>query len=151
MSRISGYVDEDIGKNSNYVDYHHPKGKQFEIEHIWADKFERHSDEFEQEIDFNNWRNSIGALILVPNGTNQAYKDAEYREKLKHYVKENTYAQTLCEAFYEKNPNFLNSDTIQKMKFRPHPEFKKRDIEERTQLVQRICEEIWSTDHYLRG
>ena len=26
LSRISGYVDELIGKNSNYVDYHHPKG-----------------------------------------------------------------------------------------------------------------------------
>ena len=51
----------------------HAKGKQFEIEHIWANKFEEHTDEFEQINDFQEWRNSIGALILLPQGTNQCY------------------------------------------------------------------------------
>ena len=44
-------------------------GKPYEIEHIWADKFERHKDEFEQIVDFRRWRNKIGALILIPKGT----------------------------------------------------------------------------------
>lgn len=112
LSRISSYVDNLVGKDTNYVLYHHPKGRQFEIEHIWGNKFEEHKAEFEQKEDFQEWRNSIGALILLPNGTNQSFNSDKYEHKLKHYIKENTYAQTLHSDYYEKNPNFLNSSVV---------------------------------------
>ncbi len=149
LSRISGYVDELIGKSSNYVSYHHPKGKQFEIEHIWGDKFDEHRDEFDQENDFQEWRNTIGALILLPNGTNQSFSSDKYNDKLEHYIKENTYAQTLHPSYYTKNPNFLKSQAINELGFKPHSNFKKQDIEERTKLVQRLCEQLWSVDYYV--
>lgn len=148
LSRISGYLDAEIGKSSDYVSYHHPIGKQFEIEHIWGDKFEEHRDEFEQENDFKKWRNNIGALILLPNGTNQSFNSDNYEDKIEHYIKENTYAQTLHEKFYKKNPNFLNSQTIKDLGFKHHDNFKKSDVVERNKLVQRICEQIWSTNHF---
>ena len=148
LSRISGYLDELIGKSSNYVSYQHPKGKQFEIEHIWGNKFEEHKGEFDQENDFQYWRNSIGALILLPNGTNQSFNSDKYRYKVKHYIKENTYAQTLNQSYYEKNPNFLKSRSIKDLKFKAHSSFKKQDIEERRELVKRICEQLWSTDYF---
>ena len=149
LSRISGYVDELIGKSSNYVSYHHPKGKQFEIEHIWGDKFDEHRNEFDQENDFQEWRSTIGALILLPNGTNQSFSSDKYNDKLEHYIKENTYAQTLHPSYYTKNPNFLKSQSIKDLGFKPHSNFKKQDIEERTELVQRICEQLWSVDYYV--
>ena len=62
LSRITSYLDILIGKDTSYATYHHPSGKQFEIEHIWANKFKDHEDEFDQEGDFQSWRNSIGAL-----------------------------------------------------------------------------------------
>ena len=148
LSRISSYIDQKIGKSTTYVNYHHPKGKQFEIEHIWANDFESHRDEFEQEGDFQDWRNSIGALILLPNGTNQSFNSDKYEDKLEHYLKENTYAQTLHPAYYQKNPNFLKSESIAELEFKSHPTFKKDDIDERQQLVQRICEQLWSTDYF---
>ena len=148
LSRISGYVDELTGKSSNYVSYHHPKGKQFEIEHIWANKFDEHKDEFDQENDFQSWRNSIGALILLPNGTNQSFSSDKYKDKIEHYIKENTYAQTLHPSYYEKNPNFLKPQLIRDLNFKAHSDFKKQDIEERKKLVQRICEQLWSTDYF---
>ena len=95
------------GKTTTYVTYHHPNGRQFEIEHIWGDKFKQHKDEFEQENNFQNWRNSIGALLLLPNGTNQSFTSDKYADKLEHYLKENTFAQTLHPKFYNKNPNFI--------------------------------------------
>lgn len=148
LSRISTYVDSLASKDTNYVSYHSPKGKQFEIEHIWGDKFEEHKYEFEQKEEFQEWRNSIGALILLPNGTNQSFSSDKYENKLKHYLKENTYAQTLHPTYYEKNPNFLNSNVVSKLKFMPHNTFKKRDIMKREQLIQRICERIWDTDYF---
>lgn len=148
LSRISSYIDILVGKDNNYVSYHHPNGKQYEIEHIWGNKFRQHRDEFDQEGDFNTWRNSIGALVLLPNGTNQSFSSDKYKVKLKHYLKENTYTQTLHPSYYEKNPNFLKSDLIWELDFKPHPEFKKKDIVERKELVQRICEQLWSTEYF---
>lgn len=148
LSRISSHIDNLVGKDTNYTTYHHPNGKQFEIEHIWANKFEEHTDEFEQINDFQEWRNSIGALILLPQGTNQSFNSDKYEDKIEHYIKENTYAQTLHSTYYAKNPNFLNSKQVQTLNFKAHPQFRKDDIEDRQKLVQRICEQIWSTDYF---
>lgn len=149
LSRISSYIDNIIGnENVNYAYYHHPKGKQFEIEHIWGNNFEMHKYEFEQENDFQLWRNSIGALLLLPNGTNQSFKDESYENKLPHYLKQNTFAQTLHKEYYKKNPNFLNSKEIKELNFSYHEQFNKNDITERQKLVKRICEKIWSIDYF---
>ncbi len=148
LSRISSYLDLLVGKGNDYVSYHHPNGKQYEIEHIWGNKFNEHRDEFEQEWDFQEWRNSIGALILLPNGTNQSFTSDRYVDKVNHYLKENTYAQTLNSQYYVKNPNFTNSDLIKQLNFKPHSEFKKKDIKERKALVKQICEHLWSTKYY---
>ena len=148
LSRISSYVDHIVGKDTTYVTYYHPNGKQFEIEHIWANKFEEHKDEFDQITDFQEWRNSVGALILLPQGTNQSFNSDKYEDKLEHYIKENTYAQTLHPAYYSKNPNFLKSETVQQLGFREHSQFKKYDIIERKKLVQRLCEKLWSEEYF---
>ncbi len=148
LSRITSYVDNLVGKSTLYGDYHHPKGKQFEIEHIWSNKFEEHRDEFEQEKDFEFYRNSLGDLILLPNGTNQSFGSDKYEDKLEHYIKENTYAQTLHPLCYSKNPNFLKSDKVKQLGFKSYEHFKCEDIESREQLVKRLCEQIYSTDYY---
>ena len=149
LSRISAHLDHAIGENREYHDYHHPtEGRKFQIEHIWADKFEEHRDEFEQESDFREWRNSIGALILLPSGTNQSFNSDRYEDKLQHYLRENTYAKTLHPKFYEKNPNFLKAPQVQELNFKAHSEFRKADLEERQDLVKQLCEQIWSVDWY---
>jgi len=148
LCRITSYLDNLIGKDTTYVTYHHPNGKQFEIEHIWANKFEQHRDEFEQLNDFSRWRNFIGALILLPHGTNQSFNSDKYEDKKEHYLKENTYAQTLHPTYYSKNPNFLKSEIVQELDFKSHSEFKKEDITDRLKLVQRICEKLWSVDYF---
>ena len=90
LSRLSGYVDQLAGENTNFVHYFHKgEGKPFEIEHIWSQHFDEHKDEFEQLHDFEEYRNRIGALVLLPRGTNQSYGDKPYEVKKAHYVKEN--------------------------------------------------------------
>lgn len=148
LSRVSSYVDNLVGKDTTYVTYHHPNGKQFEIEHIWANKFEEHTDEFDQKNDFQEWRNSVGALILLPQGTNQSFNSDKYEDKLERYLRENTYAQTLHPAYYSQNPNFLKSQTVQQLGFKAHPQFKKHDIGERRNLLQLLCEKLWSEEYF---
>lgn len=147
LSRISSFVDNGLGnKDKNYLSYFNPKGKPYEIEHIWADKFEEHKDEFDQTDTFQEWRNSIGALLLLRHGTNQSYKDASYEIKLQHYIKTNNFAKSLNELFYKNNPNA--KEFIDKFGFKAHTHFKKVDIKDREELVKRICEDIWNTNYF---
>jgi hypothetical protein len=100
--------------------------------------------EFTDKNDFVEWRNSLGALVLLPNGTNQSYNAKPYAEKIVHYQKENLLVQSLCPLTYQNNPNFTNWAKARSLKFVPHPDFKKADILLRQSLYQKICEDIWA-------
>ena len=144
LARVTSYIEKETGMDSSFAKYfYNDGGKPYEIEHIWADKFERHKDEFEQIVDFKKWRNFIGALVLLPKGSNQSYNDLEYSSKMPHYIKENLLAQSLCEMTYKNNPNFLNMAKNCELDFRSHTQFKKSDIKERTKLLEQIAEKIW--------
>jgi uncharacterized protein with ParB-like and HNH nuclease domain len=145
LSRMTSFVEQKAGLNSSFEKYfHNSDGKPFEIEHIWADKFREHKDEFEQEWEFQESRNKLGGLILLPRGTNQSFSAKPYPDKLKHYIKENILAQSLCELNYKNNPNFLNMIRQMGWTFKAHDQFKKKDIEERQELYKTICEQIWA-------
>lgn len=145
LCRICSYLDKQCGIDNTFNYYHKPDGKKYEIEHIWANKYERHVDEFDQKTDFENCRNHIGDLVLLPKGTNQSYGDKDYKEKLTHYVKENLLVQSLTTLAYQSNPNFLNMIKDNDLPFKPHPEFKQKDIVERQKLYEEICKKIWGS------
>ena len=145
LSRVSGFIDEQSGINSNFVTYYeNPASKPFEIEHIWADKFEEHRDEFDHESEFHNMRNHLGDLVLLPRGTNQSYNAKAYAKKQPHYIKENLLVKSLCALAYDNNPNFVQMAQRFDLPFRAHDVFNKADIEERQALYQAICERIWA-------
>lgn len=145
LSRMTAWVERQAGMSTNFVTYYWPEqGKPFEVEHIWADKFVRHSDEFQQEHEFNAYRNRIGDLVLLPKGTNQSYGDMTYEEKLQHYIKENLLVKSLCRLAYENNPNFVHLKQGLGLPFRDHETFKKQDLDTRQQLYRAICERIWN-------
>ena len=147
LSRITSFIEQKTGLNTSFEKYYYnPGGKPFEVEHIWADKFIAHNDEFEQESDFQEYRNRLGALVLLPRGTNQSYGDKPYEKKINHYVKENLLIQSLCDLTYQNNPNFLSMKNSLNLPFKAHPDFKKTDIKERQSLYQDICELIWGNN-----
>lgn len=149
LARITSYLDELTGRPTNYETYQSMAGKPFEIEHIWADKFDQHRDEFDQQNDFKWWRNYVGALLLLPRGTNQSFSSDSYKSKLKHYLKENIWAQTLHPDFYEKNPNFMKNETIQDFGLFAQTSFNKESISSRVKAIKNICESLWNVEYYI--
>ena len=145
LARITNHIERKCGVQSNFEDYV-SKGisKPFEIEHIWANRFKEHRDEFAQESEFDNFRNNIGALILIPGGFNQSYGDLPYGEKLPQYFGQNMLAKTLSHECYKNNPSFIKYMEESKLPFKSHEHFKKPDLLERQKLYQKICEEIWN-------
>jgi len=144
LSRITGFVEQQSGASTNFSTYFvSPGTKPYEVEHIWADKFDEHQDEFKQRHELDNYRNRIGDLMLLPQGTNQSYGAMPYGEKLGHYLKENLLVKSLHPKAYENNPNFLRMVQKLGLKFKAHKSFSKSDIEDRQALIQSLCEAIW--------
>lgn len=149
LARITAHIERNSGMQSSFETYLSKEiEKPFEIEHLWANKMEYHADEFTDKQEFDDWRNSFGALILVPEGFNQSYNADKYESKLPHYYSQNLLARSLNPQCYEKNPSFLQYVEKSKLHFKAHTQFKKQDVLDRQNLYQKICEEIWNVNGY---
>jgi hypothetical protein len=149
LSRMTSFIETETGMSSSFDKYYYnTNGKPFEVEHIWQDIFEDFRDEFDQLSEFQDFRNKIGGLLLLPRGTNQSFGKLPYGQKLPHYQRENLLAQTLAESTYQNNPNLRSMITRHDLPFRAHKEFKKQDLNACQELYKRICEEIWSLEEF---
>ena len=145
LCRITSYIEEQSGMGNNFKKYMlNPGGKPFEIEHIWSDHFERHTGEFQHPEEFIRFRNKIGDLVLLPNGTNQSFSDMSEDEKITHYIKENLLAGSLCPELYSRNPNFTNFVNDHSLQFKTYAHFDKASIEDRCALYAQITKLIWT-------
>src|SRR5258707_7558780 len=81
LSRITGFIEQQSGASTDFSTYFvSPGTKPYEVEHIWADKFDEHRNEFDQRHEFENYRNRIGDLVLLPPGTNPSYRAMSYAQ-----------------------------------------------------------------------
>lgn len=58
LARMTAWLDGELGKQITFIDYTDRGRKHpFEVEYIWANHFDRHTDEFETSHDFDEHRN----------------------------------------------------------------------------------------------
>lgn len=144
LQRITHHIEEQSEYPTSLSEYvTSSKKNPYEIEHLWADNYDNHKDEFENENEFSDFRNRLGALLLLPKSRNSSYNAKPYNEKLKHFTKENLLALSLHPDAYKHNSGFMRYIEEAGLKFRHHPEFKKQDVLERQKLYRNIGEEIW--------
>jgi len=144
LARFTSFLEEQSGLPSHFSEYVQRRGKGgYEVEHIWANHPEQHKDEFDHAADFQEYRNRIGGLLLLPKSFNTSFGDLPYNEKRAHYRGQNLLAQTLCADTYERNPGFQRFLDRSTLDFRPYEKFGKGEIEQRTKLYQKLAETIW--------
>lgn len=153
LARITAMLEQWAADISDYAQ-HYKEYAKYEIEHIWADKYNEHSHnaEFESKESFQEFRNRIGGLLLLHKSDNASYNDKPYSGsdgKLNFYYGQNLLAKSLHEKCYDNNPKFLRLINERNLPFMPHPEFKKSDLEKRQALYLQIAEQIWNPDHLL--
>ena len=148
LARMTAWIEKGCDTGVGFAEYVDRKRKYpFEVEHIWADKYKRDGDEFDNPHDFAEERDRFGGLLLLPKEFNAAFGDAQYGRKLPHYFRQNLLAASLNPLAYEKNPSFVRFRNETGLPFKAHPEsFKKSDIEERQVLYRQICEQVWSPE-----
>lgn len=150
LARLTNFVETQSGLPSRYLDYVSEGKTRFEVEHIWADHPERHVDEFGHAADFSEHRNRIGGLLLLPKSFNASYGDLTYEAKLPHYNTQNLLARSLHPQCYEHNPGFLQFKDQSGLPFVPLAQFKKADIEARSELYRKMAERIWCPEDLLK-
>ena len=84
------------------------RSRPFEIEHIWANHYNRFKDWFAHPSDFETERNMLGGLLLLQRGVNQSIGDATYEAKRDAYLSnsENLLARSLHPLAYQNLPSF---------------------------------------------
>ncbi|HOC57131.1 MAG TPA: DUF262 domain-containing protein [Verrucomicrobiota bacterium] len=144
LARMTAFVEVQSGLPNHFVEYVAEGKNRYEIEHIWANHPEHHAEEIPDASDFDNWRNSIGGLLLLPKSFNASYGDLPYAEKLEHYNGQNLLARSLHQNCYDHDPGFLKFVQQSGLPFKPLPQFKKDDLEARQQLYHKVAEAIWN-------
>jgi hypothetical protein len=145
LARMTDFVETRAGMPSRYVDYSKRGGRDgFEIEHIWANHHDRHTDEFDHPSDFSEYRNRIGDLLLLPKSFNASFGDLPYADKRDHYNSQNLLARSLHEKAYDHNPGFLRFVEQTGLPFQAHAGFRKVDLDDRQELYRLLAEQIWS-------
>ena len=150
LARLTDYVETQSGQPSRYVEYSQRGGGGYEIEHVWANHYQRHQDEFTHPSEFQEYRNRIGGLVLLPKSFNASYGDLPYHEKREHYLGQNLLARSLHEKAYDHNPGFAHFLEVSGLSFTPRREFKKADLDARQDLYMKLAEQIWSPDRLMR-
>jgi hypothetical protein len=146
LARMTDTLERASGMPSHYTDYVNWTGDRrnpFEVEHIWADHPERHRDEFSHPADFDDYRNHIGDLLLLPKKFNASYGDLPYAKKYPHYFGQNLLAKSLNEQCYEHHTGFVNFVRRTGLPFQAHLQFKKADLDARQELYIALAKYTW--------
>lgn len=144
LARLTNHITVASGQASNYIELTNGAKVRYEVEHIWANHYERHIGEFPQSADFARHRNRIGDLLLLPKQFNGSFNDDTYAAKRPHYFGQNLLAASLDQQAYEKNPGFLAYLKGSGLPFKPYDEFKAADIVERGHLYRDIARQAWN-------
>jgi uncharacterized protein with ParB-like and HNH nuclease domain len=146
LARMTDTLERGSGQASHYLDYINVTGDRrnpYEVEHIWADHYEQHMDEFSHPADFAEYRNRIGDLLLLPKRFNASYRDVTYEKKHPHYFGQNLLAQSLHTRCYEHNPGFIQFIEKTGLPFQAHEQFKKADLDTRQSLYCQLAAYTW--------
>lgn len=150
LARLTDHITVSSGLASNYVELTGGTGVKYEVEHVWANHPERHTDDFAHEAEFARHRNRIGGLLLLPKQHNGSYNDETFEQKRPRYFSQNLLAASLDPQAYEKNPGFLRYRDATGLEFRAYDRFTAESIVERGELYRDIAKQVWNPDDLLR-
>lgn len=145
LARLTAFVETECGRPDRVGEYLDEQ-RSHQIEHIWANHFDRYRDLVKSPAAFDRSRNRFGALLLLHRSDNASYRDEPYSAKVEYYRGQNLLAASLHPAAHKRNPafsRFLKRYDLARL-MRPYPtDFDDKAILTRQDLYRRLCEIIW--------
>jgi uncharacterized protein with ParB-like and HNH nuclease domain len=138
LARITAYIEVGSGNHDlfdKYVDRSHRN--PFDIEHIWPDRYDvyQRAEQFQSEQEFQECRNHVAGLLLLPADVNRSLQDKPFAHKNATYAKQNRYAASLNESAYQHAPQFKSFCESNALPFKSYEAFHKQEQKERRALV----------------
>jgi len=145
LARLTAFVQTECGR-PNQIGEYLDEQRSYQIEHIWANHFDRYRDLVKTSTAFDRSRNRFGALLLLHRSDNASYRDEPYSAKVEYYRGQNLLAASLHPVTHTRNPafsRFLKRHDLANL-MRPYPaDFDDRAILTRQTLYRRLCEIVW--------
>lgn len=147
LARLTSFTEVGAGKPDLFDKYVDRTSKNpCDIEHIWADNIGPYASQFTSEQEFQDCRNHIAGLLLLPADVNRSYQDKPFEVKSPHYAKQNLYAASLTASAYQHQPQFDGFRQTYNLPFKPYEHFDKEAQIERRELVSALVNKVWSVD-----
>lgn len=145
LARLTAYTEAGSGRGDPFptlVD--RSQANAFDIEHIFPDRFDLNSDEFANEHEFQEWRNHVASLLLLPADVNRSLQDKAFDQKAPHYAKQNFFAASLSAVIYQHQPQFEKFRASRRFPFEAFDKFGKEEQLKRRALIDALVGEVWS-------
>jgi uncharacterized protein with ParB-like and HNH nuclease domain len=152
LARLTAFTEVGSGQPdrfAEYVDRDHPNGCH--IEHIWANNYSPYKDLFPSEQEFQDWRNGIAGLLLLPGDVNSSFQDKPFEYKSPFYAQQNLFAASLTASTYQHQPGFKAFREQFKLPFKPYEHFGKAEHRERRELACTLAHLVWSPERLRTG
>jgi len=147
LARLTAFTEAGSGRADSFDKYIDRGVKNpFDIEHIWADNYSAHRSEFGNAQEFQDWRNRVASLLLLPADVNRSLQDKPFGGKAPHYAKQNFYAASLDKGVYQHQPQFENFRQRHNLPFKAYPTFGKVEQRERLELIRALVDLVWSPE-----
>ena len=148
LARITNYIEENSKIESKFDKFIQRSIKDpYEVEHIVPDVFSEYGEDFFDVKEFEEFRNRVGNLLLLPSSFNKSFGANSFDIKVQHYYGQNLLAQSLNGKCYDHNPSFKKFVDESQLPFKPFSKFSKDEINQRQHLYKKIVEKIWDLTH----
>lgn len=147
LARLTAATEAGSGRSDSFDKYVDRTVKNpFDIEHIWADDYSAVSTVFSTIQEFQDWRNHVASLLLLPADVNRSLQAKPFVDKQPHYAKQNFYAASLDPSAYQHQPQFIQFQHTHNLPFQAFSHFGKVEQRARRTLVAGLVELVWSPD-----
>lgn len=145
LARVTEATETGAGRTETFDKLVNREVKNpFDIEHIWADDYAAVQELFSSEQEFQEWRNHVASLLLLPADVNRSLQAKPFDQKRAHYAKQNFYAASLDTSAYQHQPQFQQFAAAHQLPFQALESFSKEAQMARRDLVAALVELVWS-------
>ena len=148
LARLTEFIEYKSGCTTRFVEYSNQARSKggYQIEHVLPNDYQKFSEEFSDQNTFQDFRNLIGGLLLIPGKENASLGNKPFEEKVEIYSRGNLLASSLHKNTYKNNPAFKNFITQNSLPFEPKTEFNKKELDQRQNLYIEIANLCWSPE-----
>jgi hypothetical protein len=149
LARLTAYAQDQSGRRGDVAEYLSDT-RPYQIEHLFANKPDRHSVEISDPVRFRSLRNQFGGLVLLPDRDNASLGAMPFDDKVKRYGRQDVLVGVLDRDYHPHFPGLYDFTKSHDLASLLRPFKRGAAMEEiikiRQELYLRLCSHIWSLD-----